>query len=281
MGLFEAERAASPGVFRGPVRATVSPGCAFALVPEAALDPDVPRGAVLDRSDPMCGHLPFGQGASSAAARAAGTAISRPPEVWASASTSRSSSASVPQSTCGSTNVVVRSGAPRDHARRGEGSNPVQQGHGLRVDARRRPRSLGARCAGARGARTRSRRWRPSTPTSTMAELARAFSVVMTSTAAGELLRRGLPPLHGGGDDPEAQGLGQEQDVPRPHGGVANHPLGVDEPGDGQAVLRLGVVDRMPTHHGRAAFGHHVPRPPRGPGPAARAGGPGPARRRG
>ena len=57
--------------------------------------------------------------------------------------------------------------------------------------------------------------------------------------------RRRLVPLEGGGDDPEPERLRQHEGVAGPGAGVGQHGPGVDGAHHGQAVLGLGVVDRV------------------------------------
>ena len=63
--------------------------------------------------------------------------------------------------------------------------------------------------------------------------------------------RRRSVPLQGGGDHPEADGLGQHQGVAGPGAAVGEHLPGIDRPDDGHAVFRLGVVDGMAPDHQR------------------------------
>jgi hypothetical protein len=68
--------------------------------------------------------------------------------------------------------------------------------------------------------------------------------------------------LDGGGDDAGAERLGEQELVTGASTHVAQHLLRMDEPGDRQTVLGLGVVDAVAAQDGRARLGGGV-------GPAA------------
>ena len=57
-----------------------------------------------------------------------------------------------------------------------------------------------------------------------------------------------LVPLRGRGDDPEAQGLAQDQRIARPGAGVGDHVTRVNPADDRQAEDRLLRLDRMAAH---------------------------------
>ena len=169
----------------------------------------VPAGPALRR--PITGH-------GRAAARSAGSATSRPPDVCASHASSRSASSSpAPNSAYGGRQLEVRARAARDvarprPARRTPGSSSTAREVDLGAQARRRRRPR------ARGRPGRS----PVTsvtacgPAPRTISAASAFRVVIDSTAASTTSASGRPPLHRRRHDPGPDPLREDEHVARP-----------------------------------------------------------------
>ena len=87
---------------------------------------------------------------------------------------------------------------------------------------------------------------------------ARSLSVVMTSIAALDQLRRGQAALERGRDRARAERLGEHEHVARAPAGVGEDRARVDGAGDREAVLGLGVVDRVPADDRGARLGDRV-----------------------
>ena len=57
-----------------------------------------------------------------------------------------------------------------------------------------------------------------------------------------------------GGDDPDAERLGQHKRLPGPQAGVGEHAIGVNLTDDSHAVFGFGIVDGMTTCDDEAAL---------------------------
>ena len=68
----------------------------------------------------------------------------------------------------------------------------------------------------------------------------------------------GHAPLDSGGHDAGAEGLGEHEHLPGAQAGVGEQAIGVGLADDSQAVLGLGVVDRMAPDDGEPGLGGHV-----------------------
>ncbi len=76
--------------------------------------------------------------------------------------------------------------------------------------------------------------------------------------AALDQLGRGEPALERGRDRSRAERLGEHERVPGASAGVGQHGARVDDPRDREAVLGLGIVDRVPADDRGAGLGHRV-----------------------
>ena len=94
----------------------------------------------------------------------------------------------------------------------------------------------------------------PRTPAARAATDASRLSVVITSTAAASG-GSSTPRLTRGRDRARAERLGQHERVAGPAAGVGQHLVGSDDPGHGEAVLGLGVVDRMAADNRHPGLG--------------------------
>ncbi len=185
-------------------------------------------------------------GASIAAAASGATAISSPPEVMASVSSTRRSSATSsanPAKACGL--LAVAPAAARDRALvRGELEHATDRGHGRRLelgaDAARQAQLVemaeqaeAGHVGGGAGA------GRDGGPGGSAVELAHDRDGFLEHRRGGEVaLRRGRRQAR-------AERLAQHERVSGPPAGVGQHPLGIDDAADGEPVLGLGVVDRV------------------------------------
>ena len=183
---------------------------------------------------------------------------SRPPEVWASARSS-SSSSSTSEARCGRTQSRLRRLPPGTNPSASDAPGPVDVRHRGGVEDRGRP---------ARPHHLHQ-----------VAEQPEAGDVGGRPQAGGDGGGRGvlvegahrrdrlLEPLAGRlvpvVEDAEAERLGEGQRQAGLGGVVAQQPLGVGEAGDGQAVLRLRVVDAVPAGEVGAGFGADASAPPR------------------
>ena len=184
-----------------------------------------------------------------------GTAASRPPEVIASHSSRRRGSGT---SSAQVVNVSAsRAVAPRAAGERVARRQQRRARRRSRAPRRRRPRPRRPLAAAS------SCRWpsspKPVTSVSACAPAARACSARAVVERRHHLDRRARPApasasprLIAVATAPGAERLGQHERVARPAAGVGEHRVGVHGAGDREAVLRLGVVDRVAADDARA-----------------------------
>ena len=154
--------------------------------------------------------------------------------------------------------VAARS-RPRGRARR-----PAARGR-LRSPGRRAASISAARPEAAASSWTWPSRPKPVTsvracaPAARACRAARAFSVVMTSIAARDQLRRGQAALQGGRDRARAERLGRARARrPAARRRWSASRAGRTDAGDREAVLGLGIVDRVAADDRGAGLGHRV-----------------------